>query len=292
MSGEDQERFEDYLELEHYLEQLQADNSAQLPGSLTPEKARIYRMATLLHTTSVEAGQPRPEFAAELQARLEQEFEQQDLSQVPSTILETPARLEKPASHAQAPARLTPPRPGVSRRAILTGSAAVAASLAVGAGLGATIQQHQAEGQASQPTKATQTAASKYQTPTSSTPLVASGTGRWQAVAPLAKLGESAIRFASDTLVGYIIRSEDKESESEAVIAFSAACTHMGCIVKWQDSDRKFHCPCHGGLFTEYGNIDNNGSAIHYLNALPRLRTKIENGTVFVEVPGAFQGKA
>jgi Rieske Fe-S protein len=285
MLGEDQERFEDYLELEHYLEELQAGNNVQLPGPLTPEKARIYRMAALLRSASEEAGQPRPEFAAELQARLEQEVEQQDLSQVPPSIQ------QKPASKTQIAARPTRSRPNVSRRKLLTGSAAVAASLAVGAGIGATIEQKQ-EGPTAKPAQTV--AATNHGTPTPkwSDNLVASGTGHWVAIAPLAKLGESAIRFSSETLVGYVVRAEENEGVNEPVIAFSAACTHMGCIVKWQDTDRKFHCPCHGGLFTEYGDIDNSASKIHYLNALPRLRTKIENGTIFVEVPNPLTNKA
>ena len=283
MLGEDQERFEDYLELERYLEELQAGSNAQLPGPLTPAKARIYRMAALLRSASEGAGQPRPEFAAELQARLEQEVEQGDLSQVPPLVQ------QKLASKTQMAARSARSRPNVSRRKLLTGSAAVAASLAVGAGIGATIEQKQ-EGPTAKPTQTV--AAANQGTPKWSNNLVASGTGLWIAIAPLSQLGESAIRFSSETLVGYVVRAEENEGVNEPVIAFSAACTHMGCIVKWQDADRKFHCPCHGGLFTEYGDVDNSASKIHYLNALPRLRTKIENDTIFVEVPNPLTNKA
>src|SRR5947209_14628404 len=76
MSGEDQERFEDYLELEHYIEKLQAGRAAHPPAELTPSQASIYRMAALFRSATPEANQPRPEFAAELQARLEQELQQ------------------------------------------------------------------------------------------------------------------------------------------------------------------------------------------------------------------------
>ena len=74
MPGEDQERFEDYLELEHYIEELQAGHVAHPPDNLTPEKANIYRMAALFRSASPEGAQPRPEFAAELKTRLEQEL--------------------------------------------------------------------------------------------------------------------------------------------------------------------------------------------------------------------------
>src|SRR5205807_9063898 len=74
MSGEDQERFEDYLELEQYIEELQAGRVAHPPAELTPSQANIYRMAALFRSATPEAGEPRPEFAAELQALLEQEL--------------------------------------------------------------------------------------------------------------------------------------------------------------------------------------------------------------------------
>src|SRR5450755_3681761 len=76
MSGEDQERFEDYLELEHYIEELQAGRVAHPPAELTLGQASIYRMATLFRSSLPEANEPRPEFAAELLGRLEQELQQ------------------------------------------------------------------------------------------------------------------------------------------------------------------------------------------------------------------------
>lgn len=33
------------------------------------------------------------------------------------------------------------------------------------------------------------------------------------------------------------------------VKAFSAVCTHLGCIVEYRNDDRKFHCNCHGSVF-------------------------------------------
>ncbi|MGB8347372.1 MAG: hypothetical protein WCD86_20970, partial [Ktedonobacteraceae bacterium] len=75
MPGEEQEqeRFEDYLALDRYLEELEAGRTPRLPETLTPGQARIYRMAALFRSASSEAAGPRPEFAAELQARLLQE---------------------------------------------------------------------------------------------------------------------------------------------------------------------------------------------------------------------------
>lgn len=37
--------------------------------------------------------------------------------------------------------------------------------------------------------------------------------------------------------------------------AFSAVCTHLGCIVKWLPDPGEFHCPCHGGRFSTDGAV-------------------------------------
>jgi len=98
------------------------------------------------------------------------------------------------------------------------------------------------------------------------------------------------LHFATDTIIGYVIGNDGGDGDPAPVIAVSAACTHMGCIVQWQNSDRKFHCPCHGGLFTEYGKVDKSAAPIHYLTPLPRLKTRVdEAGKVFVEVPTPLQ---
>lgn len=273
MSGEDQERFEDYLELEHYIEELQAGHVAHPPAELTPSQASIYRMAALFRSSLPEANEPRPEFAADLLARLEQE-------------LQKPQQPQK--SGQPAPTSRTKRRFGLSRRAMLSGGAAIAASLVVGIGGGAMIE-HAVESASANPQGPAATGTPATTTNTWQSPLVPSNIPTvWHQVTSLAALGNNAVSFAAGGVVGYVIRDKAGNSDPDNgnIIAMSAACTHMGCIVQWQSSDRKFHCPCHGGLFTENGGVDTSTPApIRYLRALPRLQTKIENGSVYVQVP-------
>ena len=39
------------------------------------------------------------------------------------------------------------------------------------------------------------------------------------------------------------------------LLALSAVCTHLGCIVQWDKEKRNFLCPCHGGRFTVDGAV-------------------------------------
>ncbi|WP_305045923.1 QcrA and Rieske domain-containing protein [Geoalkalibacter sp.] len=37
--------------------------------------------------------------------------------------------------------------------------------------------------------------------------------------------------------------------------AFSAVCTHLGCVIQWQAAEQRFLCPCHAGLFSADGTV-------------------------------------
>ncbi len=270
MAGEDQERFEDYLELERFIEDLQAGRVTHAPEGLTPDQARIYRMATLFHAASTQEAAPRPEFVAELQAKLEQVQEETTKGVSPRKAL--PFFSKKPQTQR-----------GVSRRALLTGGAAAAvaaASLSVGVGITHAVDKEQISSLSNQLAVATNWGPEDN--------IIASGIETvFVAVATLDKLSERPVSFNAGGIVGYVIRNDGDSGDPRdgKVVAVSAACTHMGCIVQWQSADKKFHCPCHGGIFTEYGKSDPH-SQVRYLKPLPRLEVQIDpDGTIKVRVP-------
>ena len=65
---------------------------------------------------------------------------------------------------------------------------------------------------------------------------------------PVAELNEDQARYV------------DWQGQQVAVIytgrtakAFSASCSHLGCLVAWDNVKHVFHCPCHGAVFDDQG---------------------------------------
>ncbi len=73
--------------------------------------------------------------------------------------------------------------------------------------------------------------------------------------------------------LAYVQRTKEGE-----VIAISAGCTHLGCIVTWDENQRIFKCPCHDGRYDEEGRVISGPPPA----PLKRHETKIEDGKIFL----------
>jgi len=102
--------------------------------------------------------------------------------------------------------------------------------------------------------------------------------GRWYRVAALADIPVGTVlRFAADPLVGHLVNSED------GLYAISAVCTHQGCLLRWQQQEREFECPCHGAAFDLIGRMKYEPSSYRDpLPPLPIMETRVQDGQVFV----------
>jgi cytochrome b6-f complex iron-sulfur subunit len=61
---------------------------------------------------------------------------------------------------------------------------------------------------------------------------------------------EGAKYFQYQGKAAVLVRKKDG-----AIVALSAVCTHLGCIVQWQTGKDEFLCPCHGGRFSTTGQV-------------------------------------
>lgn len=70
-------------------------------------------------------------------------------------------------------------------------------------------------------------------------------------VGPLSELPIGASRFIADERQPFwVIRTS-----SEELIALSATCTHLRCILQWDKDSGRLVCPCHAGAFDLNGNV-------------------------------------
>ena len=69
-----------------------------------------------------------------------------------------------------------------------------------------------------------------------------------------------------------------KRVKEDEVIAISASCTHLGCIVTWDEELKIFKCPCHDGRFDGEGRVISGPPP----GPLRRHRTRMEDGTILL----------
>jgi len=64
----------------------------------------------------------------------------------------------------------------------------------------------------------------------------------------------------------------------ESIKAYSLVCTHLGCIVEWQEEVQEFYCACHDGRFDQFGEVIAGPPPV----PLERFPLSVEDETVIV----------
>lgn len=93
------------------------------------------------------------------------------------------------------------------------------------------------------------------------------------AVAKEADVTEKAVEFVYDGYPAIIFKKDGKYK------AFSRVCTHLGCIVAWNEKEQTFECPCHGGIYDVEGKVLKGPPP----EPLRRLTAWVENGLLMVQ---------
>ena len=62
------------------------------------------------------------------------------------------------------------------------------------------------------------------------------------------------------------------------LIALSAVCTHLGCVIQWQRDGQEFLCPCHAGRYSAEGSVISGPPP----KPLQRLPVSVANGTIII----------
>ncbi|NIQ40404.1 MAG: Rieske 2Fe-2S domain-containing protein [Proteobacteria bacterium] len=73
----------------------------------------------------------------------------------------------------------------------------------------------------------------------------------------------------------------------EGLLALSAICPHLRCVVRWTEPKNAFECPCHGGVFNDLGEVVSGPPP----RPLDIYEVKVAGNKVVVDTSKAIQRK-
>ena len=71
----------------------------------------------------------------------------------------------------------------------------------------------------------------------------------------------------------FVVRRED------GFLALSQKCTHLGCLVPWDEARASFRCPCHGGAYDRDGLVTGGPPP----RPMDLVRMRVVNGELFAD---------
>lgn len=104
--------------------------------------------------------------------------------------------------------------------------------------------------------------------------------GEPQAVIELSDVpvgGSHLFRYPTEQDPAILLRLDE-----ETVVGFSQKCTHLGCVVFWNQDDSLLECPCHEGFF----NLEGRPIAGPPERPLGRIDVEVRDGTVWAVSAG------
>lgn len=67
---------------------------------------------------------------------------------------------------------------------------------------------------------------------------------------------------------------------------FSGVCTHLGCIVRWEEQKGRFYCPCHQGIFDKTGVVTGGPPP----RPLDEFEVEVDHKLVFIKTEDKMEG--
>ena len=237
--------------LSGYVDDLLAERRPRRFLAQSADELRLLKAAARLRGVRPGADRPDPAFLADLRRQL--------------ASAEGGGRTADGFSSPSSSAVRLPLSAGVTRRHLLARLGALAAALAAGFGLGRLGQPSPSPAPAGHDGDGALGA-------------LVGENGRWQRVAALAEVAPGqALRFSAGPLEGYLMNTKGR------LYARSAICTHLGCLVRWEQREREFECPCHGAAFDAAGRMKYGPASYRDpLPPLPAIETRVEGGQVYV----------
>lgn len=89
---------------------------------------------------------------------------------------------------------------------------------------------------------------------------------------------ESDLGVGKGKVVQYGQASAIVVHTSQGFAALSAVCTHLGCIVKWDEKQQQITCPCHGAIFDTRGNVISGPPP----KPLPAIPVGVVSGKIYI----------